>query len=84
MTRSEALEALRRAGVPDAAADLRKLERFADGDLRCLAQSVLARAERQPMSHILGYRDFWNHRFRVLWGNVLHKGLKNILLLFRR
>lgn len=26
---------------------------------------IVARASRQPLSHILGYRNFWEHRFRV-------------------
>ncbi|MDO5371003.1 peptide chain release factor N(5)-glutamine methyltransferase, partial [Paracoccus sp. (in: a-proteobacteria)] len=29
------------------------------------AQAIAARLQRQPVSQILGYRDFWKHRFRV-------------------
>ena len=62
MTRDEALELLQAAGV---ASDLRRIEAFSDGDAVKFAAAVKSRASRQPMSHILGYRDFWKHRFRV-------------------
>ncbi|MBB1490444.1 peptide chain release factor N(5)-glutamine methyltransferase [Paracoccus sp. MC1854] len=28
-------------------------------------EAIAARLERQPVSQIIGYRDFWKHRFRV-------------------
>jgi len=64
MTRAEALAALRAAGVSDPATDARRLA--ADlGEGSALAEAVARRARREPVSHILGYRDFWKHRFRV-------------------
>lgn len=66
MTRDEALAALKAAGVADPAGDLRRLERAADDHSPgWLVQAVEKRARRMPMSHILGFRDFWKHRFSV-------------------
>lgn len=66
MTRDEVAEVLRRAGVPDPGRDARKLIEAAEGrKTGWLEDAVARRAAREPMSHILGYRDFWNHRFRV-------------------
>lgn len=64
MTRAEAQELLRRAGIADPVGDARRLERaFADPD--AYAAAVARRATSEPVSHILGYRDFWKHRFKV-------------------
>lgn len=42
------------------------LDRTLDADAEAhLARLVAARAGRQPMAQILGYRDFWRHRFAV-------------------
>ena len=65
VTRAEAIEALRAAGVADPLTDVRRLEKYADGDTQTFQAAVLARAERRPMSHILGWRSFWKHEFRV-------------------
>lgn len=66
MTRAEALAALKSAGVPDAAGDLRKLERAAENrSPEWLADAVVRRAKRVPVSHILGHRAFWKHDFKV-------------------
>lgn len=35
------------------------------GAQEAYAAAVARRAAREPVSHILGYRDFWRHRFRV-------------------
>ena len=66
MTRAEALACLRAAGVPDPATDVRRLEAAAQGlPADWFAQAVERRAGYTPMSHILGYRDFWKHRFKI-------------------
>lgn len=66
MTRAEALAALGAAGVPDAAGDLRKLERAAQTrPPEWFAGAVARRAKREPMSHILGHRAFWKHDFKI-------------------
>lgn len=71
---------LAEAGLPDAAADARRLVAFAlgiepsrlaaagppDAAARArLADAVAARLQRQPVAQITGFRDFWKHRFRV-------------------
>ncbi len=38
---------------------------LAPGALALLEQATAARLARQPVSRIRGWRDFWNHRFRV-------------------
>ncbi len=64
MTRAEAVALLRAAGIADPLGDARRIER-AITDPSAFAQAVERRAEGEPMSHILGYRDFWKHRFKV-------------------
>lgn len=45
---------------------LRLLERDLTGDeMRRLDQGLAARAARRPVAQIVGYRDFYDHRFRV-------------------
>ncbi len=61
MTHEEAMAILTAAGVPGAARDLRKLE----AEALDFADAVRRRANREPVSQILGYRDFWKHRFKV-------------------
>ncbi|MCV6593168.1 MAG: peptide chain release factor N(5)-glutamine methyltransferase [Silicimonas sp.] len=65
MTRQEAMALLQAAGVADALRDVRRLERFADGDHARFEAAVRARAERRPLSHITGRRAFWTHEFLV-------------------
>jgi release factor glutamine methyltransferase len=60
---SDALARLRAAGVPDAARDLRRLAAAFDGAE--LDAAVARRAAREPVSHILGRRAFWEHSFAV-------------------
>ncbi|WP_299815124.1 peptide chain release factor N(5)-glutamine methyltransferase [uncultured Jannaschia sp.] len=64
MTEREARAALSSAGVPDPARDAHVLARAAP-DARTLAGWIARRAAREPVSHILGRRAFWNHEFRV-------------------
>ena len=65
MTRAEAVKLLEAAGVMDALRDVRRLERYADGDKVRFARAVKARAKRKPLSHITGTRAFWKHDFGV-------------------
>ncbi|MCG6883789.1 MAG: peptide chain release factor N(5)-glutamine methyltransferase [Silicimonas sp.] len=64
MTRKELLEKLAAAGVPDPAGDLRRLER-AYSDPGALAEAVARRADRVPVSQIVGRRAFWTSEFVV-------------------
>lgn len=77
----EGADRLRRAGIDGAERDARRLLAFAlDVDTGRLstwddpvgrvaggrfAAAIEARMSRVPVSHIVGYRDFWKHRFRV-------------------
>ena len=54
MTRAEAVKLLEAAGVMNALRDVRRLERYADGDQTRFAEAVRARAARRPLSHITG------------------------------
>lgn len=72
---------LAEAGIPDPQADARRLVAFAldvpperlrlvetaptEAQLAALDAALAARAARQPVSQIVGWRDFWKHRFRV-------------------
>ena len=73
-----ATQRLQRAGVPDAARDARRLMQEAMetivpghhdvlpiGASRRFEAMIAAREERQPVSHILGYREFWGRKFIV-------------------
>ncbi len=61
MTEQEALAVLRAAGVTGAARDVRKLL----AEAQDFPDAIRRRANREPVSHILGYRDFWKHRFKI-------------------
>ena len=52
------------AGVPDAASDLRRLER-AFPDAKSFDRAVRQRAARKPLSQIVGRRAFWTAEFLV-------------------
>lgn len=65
VTRSEAVQLLEASGVPDALRDVQRLERFAGDNPVRFADAVQARANRQPISHIIGTRAFWAHDFKV-------------------
>ena len=65
MTEAEAAERLAEAGLADARREARKLTRIAENRGVSLAELAARRAAGEPMSHILGYRDFWEHRFEV-------------------
>ncbi len=69
MTEAEARASLRAAGVPDPARDAQVLARAAP-DAGTFADWIARRSAREPVSHILGRRAFWNHEFRVT-GDVL-------------
>ena len=72
---------LAHGGIPDAASDARRLVAHAlgvdpgavslwqgtatAGQLATLEAAIAARLARQPVSQIIGWRDFWKHRFRV-------------------
>lgn len=57
---------LGKAGVPEPARDARRLiEAAKDRPGGWLAEAAARRAAREPVSQILGYRDFWKHRFEV-------------------
>ncbi len=78
---AHATAVLREADIPDAAGDARRLVahaldlsphqlRHADVTVTPTQRATLeaalsARVQRQPVSQIVGYRDFWKHRFRV-------------------
>ena len=53
------------AGVPDAASDLRRLER-AFPDAKSFDRAVRQRAARKPLSQIVGRRAFWTAEFLAL------------------
>ena len=54
------------AGVPDPAREARILWRATpDEDSAAYLAKIAKRAQRVPLSHVLGYRDFYKHRFIV-------------------
>ena len=54
------------AGIPDPQREARTLRRAnPDADRAAFLALIGQRAKRVPMSHILGYRDFYDHRFIV-------------------
>ena len=63
MTEAEAAARLAAADIPDPRREARRLGRAGSG--RALSEMVRRRCRGEPMSHILGYRDFWHHRFEV-------------------
>ena len=73
-----ATKRLQQAGITGAARDARKLMQEAmetivlghndvlpSGPARRFEAMIAAREERQPVSHILGYREFWGRKFIV-------------------
>lgn len=64
MTLSEAIQRLQDAGVPDPTGDARRLHRAAS-DGAAFRAAIEKRARRIPVSHILGFRAFWKHDFKV-------------------
>lgn len=53
------------AGIADAGHESRLIWAHVVGDAARFAALVAQRAARAPLSHLLGYRDFYNHRFVV-------------------
>jgi release factor glutamine methyltransferase len=64
MTLHNAIQRLEKAGVPDPAGDARRLQR-ACPDAAAYQHAIADRAQRKPVSHILGTRAFWKHDFKV-------------------
>ncbi|MGJ8624042.1 MAG: peptide chain release factor N(5)-glutamine methyltransferase [Yoonia sp.] len=60
----EAAAELARAGVPDPQREVRILWR-AVADQETFHAKIAERAQRKPLSQVLGYRDFYKHRFIV-------------------
>lgn len=73
MTEAEALRtgaaALAQAGIPDPHREARLLWRAFPEQATYFAK-IGSRATRRPLSHLLGYRDFYKHRF-IVTGDVL-------------
>ena len=65
----EGAATLTQAGVPDPQREARLLWRAAPDEAAFLAK-IAERATRKPLSHVLGYRDFYKQRFLVT-GDVL-------------
>ncbi|NNE87419.1 MAG: peptide chain release factor N(5)-glutamine methyltransferase, partial [Silicimonas sp.] len=65
MIRDEARAMLKAAGIADASTDARRLLEFAAQSGLDAEGLLTRRAQGTPVSHILGYRDFWKHRFKV-------------------
>lgn len=53
------------AGLPGALGEVRRMWALADGEAEQFDVFVNRRAAREPLSHLLGYRDFYKHRFVV-------------------
>ncbi|MEM8537611.1 MAG: peptide chain release factor N(5)-glutamine methyltransferase [Pseudomonadota bacterium] len=63
---AQGIAVLQAAGIDDAAGDARRLWRMAAaGSTDKFLALIRQRAERVPLSHLLGYRDFYQHRFIV-------------------
>jgi release factor glutamine methyltransferase len=56
---------LSRADLGGALAEVRRLWAISNGDTDVFDRLVTRRAAREPLSHLLGYRDFYKHRFDV-------------------
>ncbi len=57
---------LAKAAIPDPQREARLLWRATpDEDGQSFLAKITRRAKREPLSHILGYRDFYHHRFIV-------------------
>lgn len=61
---AEAIQKLSAAGIEDASREARLIQRNAP-DEESFAAMVARRAAREPMSHILGRREFWSLDFAV-------------------
>ena len=61
----QARATLAAAGVGDPGHESRLIWAHVAGDAARFAGLVQRRCERAPLSHLLGYRDFYNHRFVV-------------------
>lgn len=61
----DAIEQISTAGVSSAEKDARLLWSFTQGDPQQFDTLVRRRVAREPMSHLVGYRDFYKHRFLV-------------------
>ncbi len=53
------------AGVDRARLPLLVPEDYTEAVMARYFDAVLRRRNGEPISHILGYRDFWNHRFKI-------------------
>ena len=53
------------AGLPGLLGEVRRLWAVAQADPDTFDALVVRRAAREPLSHLLGYRDFYKHRFMV-------------------
>ena len=52
-------------GIARARLSLAMHDPFDEADMQCLLDAASARLERQPLSHVLGKRAFYNHEFRI-------------------
>ena len=75
---AHARDTLRAGGIEDAVREAQLLWRasfpkryedydaaISDGRIDAFQRLVIRRAAREPMSHLIGYRDFYEHRFEV-------------------
>ncbi len=53
------------AGIPAAQSEVQTIWAIAQSRTQDFATLVARRAAREPLSHLLGYRDFYRHRFEV-------------------
>ena len=60
---NDPIKMLREAGIENAAHEVNILKRNFQGE--ALLAAISRRAKREPMSHILGWRDFWKDRYVV-------------------
>lgn len=58
-------DAARRLGVDRALGEVRRLWAAASANVDTFDALVARRAAHEPLSHLLGYRDFYKHRFNV-------------------
>ncbi|WP_019953761.1 peptide chain release factor N(5)-glutamine methyltransferase [Yoonia vestfoldensis] len=62
---AQAVVRLTAAGIADALKEARMLWVHVAADEAAFADLIARRAARAPLSHLLGYRDFYDHRFIV-------------------
>jgi release factor glutamine methyltransferase len=60
-----AVDQLSRADLGGALGEVRRLWATSHGDAGVFDGLVTRRAAREPLSHLLGYRDFYKHQFEV-------------------